>query len=405
MSNEDFLEGNRLISDLKIRGSLGQTGNQEIGSYVTQRYINTTNVMFGDGKEAGFYPGSTGNPDLKWETTTQWDFGVDLGLFNNRVNIVADYYHKLTDDMLFNLPLPESTSPSSAFVNFGAVQNSGIELTLATANVDMDDFSWNTQLTFTANKNEIKRLGPTGADVFVNTGAGNATSVYRIGEPIGTFFGLNRQGVYGTEEAALAARYGRLPGDLKFEDVNQDGKIELISDGNVIGHSYPKYYGGFINTLKYRNFDVSVNIQYVGGVDKAIVHESAEDRQFVSGMVNGVLDAWRPDHQEGVVVAQVRAGNAGARYDSFTDTHEIYNGAFIRGQAASIGYTFNDIIGINRLRVYYSMENFFLLTAIKLPGYDPEGSSLDKIDQNVQNIDKYQYPNPTNFILGVNVNF
>src|SRR5690606_16299792 len=112
---------------------------------------------------------------------------------------------------------------------------------------------------------------------------------------------------YSTREAALAARYGRLPGDLKFEDVNQDGKIELISDGNIIGNSYPKVYGGFNNSITYKNFDANLTIQFVGGVDKAIVHESAEDRQFVSGMVNRVLDAWRPDHQEGTIVAQVRA--------------------------------------------------------------------------------------------------
>jgi hypothetical protein len=361
--------------------------------------------MFGDGRKAGFYPGSTGNPDLKWETTTQWDIGLDIGLFNNRVNIVADYYHKRTDDMLFNLPLPESTAPGSAFVNFGSVENKGVEFELATTNVLMDNFSWDTRLTVSANKNEIKKLGPTGADVYVDAGAGNATSVYRIGEPIGSFFGLNRMGVYSTQEAALAARYGRVPGDLKFEDVNQDGKIELISDGNVIGNSYPKVYGGFINTFSYKNFDANITIQFVGGVDKAIVHESAEDRQFVSGMVNRVLDAWRPDHQEGTIVAQVRAGNAGARYDSFTDTHEIYNGAFIRGQSASLGYTFKDLFGISSLRVYYAMENFFLLTAIELEGYDPEGSSLDKARDNIQNIDKYQYPNPTNFIFGVNVSF
>ncbi len=405
ISNEDFMAGNSVVSNLKLRASAGQTGNQEIGSFVTQRYINTANVMFGDGRQAGFYPGSTGNPDLKWETTTQWDIGLDIGLFNNRVNIVADYYHKRTNDMLFNLPLPESTAPGSAFVNFGAVENTGIELDISTTNILRNDFSWDTRLTLSANKNEIKELGPTGADVYVDTGAGNATSVYRIGEPIGSFFGLNRMGVYGTDEAALAARYGRVPGDLKFEDVNQDGKIELISDGDIIGRSYPKVFGGFINTFRYKNFDANITIQYVGGVDKAIVHESAEDRQFVSGMVNRVLDAWRPDHQEGTIVAQVRAGNAGARYDSFTDTHQMYNAAFIRGQSASIGYTFSDVIGINSLRVYYAMENFFLLTAIEMEGYDPEGSSLDKARDNIQNIDKYQYPNPTNFILGVNVSF
>lgn len=407
ISEEDFMSAGSLVSNLKLRGSAGQTGNQEIGSFVTQAYINATTVMFGGGnKLAGLYPGSTGNPDLKWETTRQWNIGVDLGMFNDKVNLVFDYYNKLTDDMLFDLPLPESSAPGSAFVNYGQVANKGVELGLNTVNIENDDFLWETNFTLTANKNEILELGPTGADVFVDFGAGNATSVYRIGSPIGAFFGLNRQGVYGTDEAVLAARYGRLPGDLKFEDVNQDGKIEMISDGNVIGQSYPDLYGGFINTFRYKNFDANISIQFVGGVDKAIVHESAEDRQFVSGMVNRTLDAWRPDYQvDGLMVAQIRAGNAGARYDSFTDTHEIYNGAFIRGSVASVGYTARDIIGLNSLRVYFTTENFFLLTAIELEGYDPEGSSMGKRRDNIQNIDKYQYPNPTNFSLGVNVNF
>ena len=159
------------------------------------------------------------------------------------------------------------------------------------------------------------------------------------------------------------------------------------------------------NTISYKNFDASVDFQFVGGVDKAIVHESAEDRQFVSGMVNRVMNAWRPNHQDNTMVAQVRAGNAGARYDSFTDTHEIYNAAYIRGTVASLGYTFNDRFGLDRLRVYASAENFFLWTAIELEGYDPEGSSQGKIRANVPNIDKYQYPNPTTFSLGVNVSF
>lgn len=405
ISEEGFMSGARIVSNFKLRASAGQTGNQEIGSYVTQQYINTSNVMFGNGKYAGLYPGSTGNPDLKWETTTQYDAGIDLGLFENRINLVFDLYYKKTTDMLFNLPLPESTTSGSAWVNYGAVENKGFEIELTTRNIERNDFTWTSTLTLTNNRNKIVELGPTNADVYVDTGAGNATSVYRVGEPIGSFFGLNRMGVWGTEEAVEAARYGRLPGDLKFEDVNNDGKIELITDGDIIGHAYPKGYGGFTNNFTYKNFDANINIQFVYGVNKSIVHESAEDRQFVSGMVNRVLNAWRPDHQTGTMIAQVRAGNAGARYDSYTDTHQMYDGSFIRGQSASLGYTFNNKLGVKRLRVYYAMENFFLITAGKLEGYDPEGSSQDKQRSNVPNIDKYQYPTPTNFSLGVNVSF
>ena len=405
ISQEGFLADNETISNLKLRLSAGQTGNQEIGNFITQTYISNTNVLLANGYNAGLYPGSTGNDNLKWETTTQYDIGFDLGLIKDRINLTVDVYDKLTTDMLFNLPLPQSTTTGSAYVNYGSVKNTGIEFSLNTVNYQKKNFSWETLFTIAANKNEITELGPTGADIYTDTGAGNGTSVYRVGEPIGTFFGLNRMGTWGTNEAVQAARYGRVPGDLKFEDVNNDGKIELLTDGDVIGHAYPKFYGGLNNTFTYGNFDASIDIMFVGGVDKAIVHESAEDRQFVNGMMNTVMDAWRPDHQE-TMIAQARAGNAGARYDSYPDTHMIWNAAYIRGQTASLGYTFRgNLGGIDRLRVYATADNFFLLTAVELPGYDPEGSAIQKINTRVPNIDKYMHPVPTTFSLGVNVSF
>jgi len=405
ISQEGFLADSETISNLKLRLSFGQTGNQEVGNFITQTYISNTNVLLANGYNAGLYPGSTGNDNLKWETTTQYDIGLDLGLIKDRINLTVDVYDKLTTDMLFNLPLPQSTTTGSAYVNYGSVKNTGIEFSLNTVNFQKKNFSWETLFTIAANKNEIMELGPTGADIYTDTGAGNGTSVYRVGEPIGTFFGLNRMGTWGTMEAVEAARYGRVPGDLKFEDVNNDGKIELLTDGDVIGRAYPKFYGGLNNTFTYRNFDASINIMFVGGVDKAIVHESAEDRQFVNGMMNTVLDGWRPDHQE-TMIAQVRAGNAGARYDSYPDTHMIWNAAYIRGQTASLGYTIHgNLGGIDRLRVYATADNFFLLTAVELPGYDPEGSAIQKINERVPNIDKYQHPVPTTFSLGVNVSF
>lgn len=405
ISQEGFLADSETISNLKLRVSAGQTGNQEVGNFITQTYISTANVLLANGYNAGLFPGSTGNDNLKWETTTQYDIGVDLGLFKNRINVVFDVYQKNTSDMLFNLPLPQSTTTGNAWVNYGSVKNTGFELTLNTVNFQKKNFSWETLFTISSNKNEITELGPTGADIYVSTGAGNGTSVFRVGEPIGSFFGLNRMGTWGTLEAVEAARYGRVPGDLKFEDTNNDGKIELLTDGDVIGHAYPKFYGGFNNNFTYKNFDASIDIMFVGGVDKAIVHESAEDRQFVNGMMNSVLDGWRPNHQT-TMIAQVRAGNAGARYDSYPDTHMIWNAAYIRGQTASIGYTFHgNLGGIDRLRVYATADNFFLLTAVELPGYDTEGSSIQQINGRVPNIDKYMHPVPTTFSFGVNVTF
>jgi TonB-linked SusC/RagA family outer membrane protein len=404
VSQENFMKDVNLISNLKLRGSYGRTGNQEIGSYVTQSYISTTNVILNGASNTGLYPSSVGNPDLKWETTEQYDAGIEFGLFDNRINADFDYYHKLTSNMLLDVNLPYSTSTGTVKENYGKVQNEGFEVTLNTRNIASHFFEWNTALTVTHNVNKVVQLGPTGAPIYSETGAGNGTSALIIGKPIGSFFGLTRLGVYSTEETSLAARYGLHPGDLKFLDRNNDGKIDLLTDGSVIGNAFPHWIIGFNNTFTYKNFDASLDIQIVEGVTKAFVHESAEDRQLVSGGLNSTLDAWRPDHQN-TQVAQMRPGNGGAYYQSYPDTHEMYDASFIRGSNGTIGYTFPDNrvrnIGFSRLRIYLSAQNFFLIT--KAAGYDPEGSSLDKQFSLVPNTDKYQYPVPSVYSFGVNV--
>ena len=214
-----------------------------------------------------------GNPDLKWETTTQYDGGLEFGILKDRISITVDYYHKLTSDMLLDVPLPTSTTTGTAKMNYGSVENRGWEFSVSSRNIAAKDFGWNTDLSVSINKNKIVGLGPTGAPIFVNTGAGNGTSILQVGAPIGSFFGLTRLGTYSTQEASLAARYGMLPGDLKFVDRNNDGKIDLNSDGGIIGSSFPKVLAGFNNYINYKHFDASVNIQIILGIDKAFVHE------------------------------------------------------------------------------------------------------------------------------------
>lgn len=406
VSEEDFIKNMDAVSNLKLRASIGRTGNQEIGSFVTQGYVSSANVLLGGAVYPGIFPSSQGNNNLKWETTAQYDAGVELGLWNGRVNLEVDYYYKNTTDMLLSVPVPFSTSTGSIRDNFGSVQNKGWDFSLNSSNFTTQNFGWNTNISLSMNQNKITGLGPTNADIYVQTGAGNGTSVFRVGAPIGSFFGLNRLGTYSTEEASLAARYGMVPGDLKFQDKNQDGKIDLITDGDIIGRAFPKAIMGFNNNFRYKNFDAGIDISIVGGVQKAFVHESAEDRQLVSGGLNTTLTAWRPDNQNSMV-AQVRPGNGGAYYQSYPDSHMIYDASFIRGSNATLGYSFSNYLankmGVQKLRIYMNATNFFLIT--KAAGYDPEGSSLDKQSGTVPNQDKYQYPNPTNITLGLNVSF
>ena len=406
-SSEDFIKNIAAISNLKIRTSVGRTGNQEIGSYVTQRYVGVNSaIAMGSTSLTGIYPSSVGNPDLKWETTTQYDGGIDLGLFKDRITLSFDVYRKQTTDMLLSVPLPLSTTVGSVTMNYGSVQNQGFEVELNTRNIAKGDLKWNTTFTLSNNQNKITALGPTGAPIYVQLGAGNATTIYKIGYPIGSFFGLNRLGTWGTAEAAEAARYGMRPGDLKFYDKNNDGKIDLQSDGDIIGNAFPKFIIGFNNTFSYKNFDLAIDIAIVQGVNKAFIHESAEDRQLVSGGLNSTLTAWRPDNQNSLV-AQIRPGNGGAYYQSYADTHMLSDASFIRGNNLTLGYTLpgamTKSIKLEKVRFYLSAANFFLIT--KVEGYDPEGSSLDKSFATAPNSDKYQYPNPSTYSFGVNVSF
>jgi hypothetical protein len=396
------------ISNLKLRFSIGQTGNQEIGSYVTQTYIGSGNVVLGGVVNPGLFPNSVGNPDLKWEKTTQWDVGVDLGLFNDRITFIADYYHKLTTDMLLDVPLPQSTTTGSVRKNYGEVENKGLELTLSTHNIQSDNFNWYTDIAWSHNKNTIIKLGPTGADIMRDGWVGGANTILREGESIASFFGLTRLGVYSTQEASLAARYGMVPGDTKYLDKNGDGMISYLSDGDVLGNAFPIWDLDFNNNFDYRNFDFGVDIRFSYGSKKENrINHSGEDRQCMAGGLNSILNAWRPNYQN-TDQAQVRPGMGGAYYQTYPDTHWIEDCSFIRGEGGTIGYTLpGDVlskININSIRFYANAKNFFCLSKYK--GYDPEGTDNDNQGNSLTpNMDFYMYPKPTTYSLGVNIVF
>ncbi len=405
---EGFMEDVETLSNLKIRASVGITGNQEIGSYRTQTFIGSTNIAIGDAVYPGLYPNDRmGNPDLKWESTTQYDIGIDIGLFDGRINAAFDYYNKLTEDMLLDVPLPTSTTVGKVQMNYGSVENKGIEFTINTHNIKSKDFNWFTDITFAANKNKIVKLGPTGADILRNYWVGGANTILREGESVASFFGLNRLGTYGTDEASLAARYGFVPGDVKYEDVNQDGIISFVADGGIVGSAFPEWDMNLNNSFEYKNFDFNIDIRFSYGAKKENrTNHSSEDRQAMANGKNSILNAWRPDHQN-TPIGQVRPGNGGAYYQTYPDTHWIEDCSFIRGEGTTLGYTFSksilDRVGLDKLRVYATAKNFFVLT--KYSGYDPEGSDEGNMDSITPGMDFFMYPRPTTYTFGVNLIF
>lgn len=401
VSEENFFNVDP-ISNLKIRASAGSTGNQEIGSFASLQFLGTETVLLNGDRQTGIYRSSFGNPDLKWEVTNQYDLGLELGLFNNRVNFMADFYYKRTNDLLLNAPIPWSTGLSSVTQNIGSVENKGIELSLNSVNISTDNFIWTTNFNWSANRNKILKLGINDDDIFPGPWFLGQTNILRVGEPIGSLWGYKRLGTWGTDEAGEAAERNLLPGDLKWADLNDDGKLDA-QDETIIGRAYPKWTMNIANTLRYRSFDFTFDIRVVQGVNTVnAVKHSVEDRQAIASGLRTMLNAWTPDNQD-TYIAEIRHYNAG--YSTHMDDWWVEDGSFIRGQNFVLGYSLPEVnaenIGLQQLRFYVSAQNLFIIT--EYTGYDPEATTFG--GQLTQNIEFFQYPKPRTFNLGVNVSF
>ena len=406
VSQEDFLKESKIVSNLKIRASYGTSGNQEIGQARSLSQIQPNTTVLGGSAQSSLLPSYIGNQDLKWERSIQADAGVELGLFNDRINLTFDYYNRVTKDLLLQTPIPWSAGFTNANVykNVGSVRNSGIEISLNTVNVKTDDFTWSTSFLFSANKNKVIKLNDGNADIFPGPNFLGQNYVVRVGEPIGSFYGMTRLGTYGENEAADAASHGLKPGDRKYL-YNADGSVNY----SIIGRAYPKWTGTFSSSFKYKNWDLSFDIRFVQGVNTAAnFKHSAEDRQTISNSLATVLNAWTPQNQN-TSVSQVR--NYKFAQDSHFDSWWVEDGSFIRGQNFIVGYSLpaavNQKLHINRLRIYANVQNLFIIT--KYTGYDPE---VDTFNQTYgsnasfsQNIDFFATPRPRIWNLGVQLTF
>lgn len=403
VSEEKFLENSELISNLKIRASYGLTGNSTIGEYQSLANMGSTPVVFNGTRTSGTVISTLANPDLKWEKTEQYDIGFDLGLWNNRVEITADAYLKKTQDLLLNAPVPNTSGYSTMTRNIGSMENKGFEFAINTINIQQEDFSWSSALNYSYVQNKVTKLGVNNEDIFPGPWFLNQTNILRVGEPVGSFWGLIREGTWNSDEAAEAAEYGQKPGDLKFRDLNNDGEINN-DDYTIIGNGIPDFYGAFVNNFNYKNFDLTVELQYMVGHDIfKLTEHSSLDRVSIANSYAGVLNAWTPDNQN-TPIAQHRITGAG--YDSFLDTHKVKDGSFLRGKNIALGYSLpvnlTSKLGIKNARFYVSAQNFFLLT--KYDGYDPETTTYSG-EPFSQGIQFHDYPKARTYMMGVNLTF
>jgi TonB-linked SusC/RagA family outer membrane protein len=403
MSEEPFMEAVSFVSNLKPRVSYGLTGNSETGPYASQGGLGNYMTIFSGAQASGIGVSTLANPELKWEKTSQVNGGIDIGLFDNRVNIEADVYYKKTTDMLLGAPVPASSGYTSITKNIGSMENKGFELSLNTVNISSNDFSWETTFNISFNKNKVLQLNDGNDDIFPGPDILSASNnIIRVGEPAGSFYGYKRLGTWSTSEEAEAARYGKRPGDLKLWDRNSDGQIN-DADRLIIGKGVPDGFGIFLNKFRYGNFDLVLELQYMFGNDVLdISKHSAEDRTGIANSYRTVLNAWTPENQN-TMIAEIRPTGAG--YTTNIDSHFVEDGSFLRGRNLLLGYTFpqnlTQRLYLRSLRVYGSIQNLFVLT--KYSGYDPEVS--DATQAFAQGITVFGYPKPRTFTIGLNISF
>ncbi len=401
ISEEPFFQSS-LISNLKLRSSLGFTGNQEFGSFESLQILSTSNVLFGDGLETALFRSSFGNEDLQWETTRQIDIGLELELLQGRFNMEVDVYRKKTDDLLLSAPLPYTVGVNSVRRNIGSVQNQGLEISLGARIIERPSFSWDMRVNWAANRNEVLELVNNNADIFPGPWFLGQTNIIRVGEPIGSIWGKTRLGTWDIDGAEEAGRYNRLPGDLKIKDLNEDGQINR-DDETIIGQMYPDWVGNITNQFKFKRFDLLMEWRFSVGNDviNATKH-SAEDRQTLTNSLATVLDAWTPENQD-TYIAEARAW--GTYYTTNMDTWWVEDGSFARLQNLAIGYNFApgllQNVGISNLRTYVSGTNLLLFT--DYTNYDPEVETYGY--SHAIGLDFYPYAKPRSIIVGANVSF
>ncbi|MBC7902439.1 MAG: TonB-dependent receptor, partial [Gemmatimonadaceae bacterium] len=376
VSDEKFMSALPFISELKIRASYGVTGNNAIGNYRALSLLSTSNYVIGDALTPGTVPGSLANSNLGWESQSQTDIGIDLSLFNNRINFIADYYDKRNKDMLFNVQTPAVTGFTSATVNLGEVQNRGFEFSVNSRNL-VGAFTWSTNFNITFNKNKVLSMSTANDKIFGNTGDKGNTNVTQVGSPIGVFYGRRVIGVFNSDAEATAYTAQPLAraGDIQFKDINGDKKID-DNDREIIGTPHPDYFFGFNNTFSFKGFTLDI-------LTNAMIGQSIYSGTFTannSAVQNNaafVHEArWRSadnpgSGKYGKFGRDIRGGrNNNFQYSSLS----IFDASFFRIRQINIGYSLPlstvKKMKVQGLRIYAGMNNVHTFT--KYWGFDPE---------------------------------
>ena len=411
-SEEPWFPKTRFISDLKLRASIGKTGNQEgIGNYEWQ-------TIYESGSDYNNDPGLTipsteSNPDLTWEKTTQYDAGFDASLFNHRIDLTFDWYRKNTHDLLLDHSVNALSGYSDRTDNVGSLYNTGIELAITSHNID-SNFKWDTNFAFSWTKNEITGLYDNND---IETGSHN---ILRVGEPMAAFYLIREEGIYQSKEEILAQKNGQQmwdngirPGDVKYYDANDDGTIN-DDDRVICGSPFPKVFGSLTNSFSYKGFDLNIDLQYsLGAKTYAGWKEGANGLGNLGGNQYGYAIAkeewdnrWTETHHSNDTPRAVAYGYASENNNLEGTTRFLENADFLRIRNITLGYTFPARLirsaGISRLRLYATVSNLWTITGYD--GFDPQ-TTLNPTSVTSRGYDNGALPRTRSWIVGLNVAF
>lgn len=377
LNDENFIKNLNTFSDLKVRVSYGVTGNDRIDNYLyLTTFGNYSTVLAPGGPlQVGIEPSSLPNPNLKWESTAQFDAGLDMTFVGERISATIDYYHKTTTDLLILVPIGQQYGFLNQQVNAGSIQNQGIELGITSHNIRSSVFSWNTNFNIAYNKQKVLKLAPGVAEIDQNTANPSGTVSGRQftklvpGDELGELFGYVYEGVIKTGET-YSPQPGSKPGDPKYKDVNGDGKI-TPDDQTYLGHSNPHFTAGFGNDFHYKGFDLSVFFQssfdYQLYDMNRLVLESTTSTDALNRFVAG--------KNENTDIP--REGYFLSTYGGYVNSRFVENASYVRLKNLSLGYSlpkklFTRIKHIQGLRIYGEAQNLFTITSYK--GTDPEAN-------------------------------
>jgi len=410
ISDENFMEPlSSVLNYLKVRASWGITGNFNIGDYAYIASIGKRDYVFGGTLAPGKSLNGIGNNQLTWEETTQTDIGIDIGLFNDRVFLMYDYYKKQTNGMLYAIDIPWSSGFSSIAANVGNFDSWGHEFSLETRNF-VGDFQWKTNLNVTFNRNKVTKLSTNDTPI---GGYGNQLDWNRlqVGEPIGILMGFVYDGVYMTEEEfnSQPKHASSEIGTVRMKDISgpdgvPDGKIDNY-DRTKIGDPNPDFLFGITNEFAWKNFDLSVLINgSVGGDIFLGAYENTLNLDGVFNVLKIVKDRWRsPENPGNGIVPRTKAGTT--ELYRFNHSGWIYDGSYVTLKNVTLGYTLpiKSNPFINKVRLYFSGQQ--LLTLTKYPGSNPEISNNNTLSWRGLGVDRTTYPIPRTFSVGCNISF